>query len=155
MKKMKNNTDQNKQHRRTHEDVLQYQQKMLETVSNKITHNDILNDEEKKSWLKTISYALMSWGVNTQVYMDLPSAKIPFGNVHAFSMHFLTYDKTVTIKYKNKNYTFQIKQLWELLFEYLLNGFGKAEDQAMFISKEAEINEPWFGYEFSSKKPMR
>lgn len=150
----KNLEHKNKQDRRTHEDVLYYQQRMLDIVSSKIQFNDILNEEEKKDWLKTISYALMSWGVNTKVFYDTPSAKIPFGDVHAFSMHFLTYKKQVKIHYKGNDYMFDIKDLWELLFDYLLNGFGKAEDQAMFISKEASINEQWSGYEFSSKRKL-
>lgn len=143
-----------KQLRKTRSDCIIAQKKMREIVLNKIKGNEVLTINEIDIWMETVADALMTWGKNTKAYIDLPYVKIPFGSVHTFALRFMDWGNPAIVIHENKDYKFQIKELWKLLYEYMLLTFPNALDEALHISKESEERERWGSYEFSAKKSM-
>lgn len=149
-----NNNEKSHQERKTRSDCIIAQKRMKEIVQKKMKNNEVLTINECEKWMDIVADALMTWGKNIKVYINLPTINIPFNSVHTFALYFMDWGNPVIIKYKNINYKFEIKKLWELLYKYMLEIFPYCADEALHISKEAEEREQWSSYAFSAKKKL-
>jgi hypothetical protein len=143
-----------RQIRKTHQDTKTAQNKMRNIIKNKIYNDTTLIPEEYNEWVDLVADSLLSVGVDKKVYYDKPEVRICFGSVHTFALRFIDWKNPVHFVYNKKEYVFQIKTLWMLLYENCLELFPYALADAIHMSKESEEHERWEGYEFSSKESL-
>lgn len=146
--------EKNKQLRKTRYDSLSAQKRMRKIVKQKIIDGTCLTTNELDVWEDTIADALMTWGKIMKVYYNFPNSNICFGSIHTFALKLMDYNQKVTIKDKDKEYTFEIKDLWKLLYKYMLEVFPLVLDEALHISSEDYERESTDGYLFSAKSEM-
>lgn len=140
--------------RRTHKDTKNAQKKMRNMIQNKIFNNEILKPTEYDEWIDLVADAFLSIGIDKKVYYNKPTVRICFGTVHTFALRFIDWKNPAEYVYDKNKYVFDIKELWELLYENCLELFPFALADAIHMSKESEEREKWSSYEFSSKKNM-
>lgn len=143
-----------KQIRKTHFDTKNIQKKLRELIKNKIDNNLPLTNEEKDEWDVLIADAFLSVGTDKKVFVNRPATRIAFGSAHTFALRFWDWGNPVVYKYNGGTYTFQIKELWELLYDCCLELFPYALADAVHMSKESEEREPWKPASFSSSKKL-
>jgi hypothetical protein len=146
----------NLQIRKTHDDVLRQQHTMRELVKKKINNNDVLHHNEYETWMRTVSYALMSWGKNTKAFYETPLHCFHLGSVHTFALRFLDWDNPIVLLSNGckKKYKVEIKMLWSVLYEYMMQVFPLALDEAIHMSKESEKHERSGSFQFSASKKI-
>ena len=150
----KENDDKKKQLRKTHYDTQICQKKLRNIVKEKIEKNEKLTEEECKGWDELIANSFLSVGMDKTVYYDTPTLRICFGSAHTFALRFLDWGNPAVFKYEKQKYRFEIKCLWELLYEHCLELFPLALADAIRMSKESEEREKWDSYGFSSKSEL-
>ncbi len=130
---MKQQEKRNKQIRKTRYDVLTAQKRIRTIIKQKKQTGTLLTKKELEEWETLCADSLMSWGKNTKAYLDLPSETIYLGSVHTFALKMMDQTNPAQIK----NHTIQLKTLWNLLYDYILEVFPCSLDEALHISKES------------------
>ena len=148
---MNNENIKKKQLRRTFDDTKNAQKQLREMVLSKIKNPTCLTIEEQQKWIELIADSFLSVGIDKKVFIDKPNIRISFGNLHTFALRFLDWDERVVFNYKNQDYQFPIKTLWEILYDGCLEVFPYALADALHMSKETEKREQWEPYSFSSE----
>ena len=146
--------DKKKQLRKTRFDSLNAQKRMRKIVLDKIQHNTPLASCEKDDWMDIVADALLTWGKNIKAYVKKQGVRIPLGSVHTFALYFLDWDNPVPLEHMGDKYKCEIKELWELLYKYMLEIFPYALDEALHISKEDEEREERSSYGFTHRKSL-
>jgi len=118
-------------------DNLLHQQTIRNTLEKLIYENRPLRYPEREGFISTFSKAFFGVGVNVTVLFPTKYGKIPLGKLHYFGqkMAYLNSDK-VSLSYNGNTVTVDIKELWEILFEYSIRIFPHSQAQAIRMSGE-------------------
>ena len=146
MKKMRQY--QPKQERKTYEDVVNAQLKLMELLDDLIKNNKPLKKEEADEFFHTVCTAVYGNGTSENCQITLQNGEeMTFGNIIKCALT-LCYQRENTVKQQNENtykvYETPISKVWEALSDKCKSVFAKAQYDALhtsteFISKEGKI----------------
>ena len=143
--------------RRTFEDVIKFQNQLLEVVKSKRRNNSCLSFSERDEFLSLFTRSVLSQGSIKCLYRTRKGTIVPFH--HLTELAYLLSEQTTNyvdiVNYDTKGtyeHHLPISELWKFFEMKLIYVFPYACDEASHMSAEAVIRETPTSFNFSAQK---
>lgn len=143
--------------RRTLEDVIKFQNDLLDIVKSKRRNNSCLSFSERDTFLPLFKKAVLSQGAIKCLYRTRTGTIVPFH--HLTELAYLLSEQTTNyidiINYDTKGtyeHHLPISELWKFFEMKLIYVFPYACDEASHMSAEGVVHESPTSFQFSAHK---
>jgi hypothetical protein len=150
-----------RQDRYTYQDTIEHQLELLQYIQKKKESSTpyFTNLEEGYGFFMLFSHALLGQGPKSKIVplINIDNNIIPLGkDVHHFALQMMQVKaETVNLDFNNKKIVVKTVDLWEILLNYCLMLFPRAQTEALYISHEVPRgNRTGSGYAFDPSKKI-